>query len=684
MEALCLRAEGIYERRKALRLEIARYWTSDLDGDDMKDFPVWLSVLSWATMNSMRSLLKRSCELMKTTGIAVCQSSFLANRKIYTESNGTLTVVPLDIGDTKKMEVQGMALFSLLLEVMCVLDYEDMNRFLKTAEGNVKQPPWRFADRFDIPIQLLSMDSKKVEIEGCDIIGIFDTLKKIGEWPVDDEDFAVIVELFSTLKEVCDILACDVLSTETKITVRSFCFKYKYPLHLGKELEPNLIPRVAIAKNPHSTTYTTFESYAESANAHMLFKRSTPEKQIQFTQYMAKIQKYTDKRGDPIMCMNGPMQSNLLLSETEDCNCDACKATFGPRELESQPVEARDYPKPKVCQMESEHDGMEPMTRGEMVKYLEDTMSRSCITAKEHKEGLAIMSTLSRAYPCAETNAIAAKWCAMVTQTLAANEKTRDERMDTAHATAKETASQNAALTRELEAVRIEHTLVCASSKSDAKTIADLRVTSQNDAKKIADLQLQLDAACHERDGLQTRFTALEVDTGEKLSGALQERDKALLDRKEALWNLDDTVGKHTKLLKTLQQRVKEMRALKLNVSTLEIELARVKGQMEPTTVAGALKMVEVFQNKATSLNQKQLEEAEKLNQKQLEEAEKLKDALKLEEDSKLCVVCLSEPRNCIIMPCAHLCVCAVCCAQLDFCPICREPKDHRIAVFTS
>lgn len=46
------------------------------------------------------------------------------------------------------------------------------------------------------------------------------------------------------------------------------------------------------------------------------------------------------------------------------------------------------------------------------------------------------------------------------------------------------------------------------------------------------------------------------------------------------------------------------------------------------------------------------------------------------EGEGKECLICLSEPRNTIIMPCGHMCVCSDCGDQINKksnnCPICR------------
>jgi hypothetical protein len=43
-------------------------------------------------------------------------------------------------------------------------------------------------------------------------------------------------------------------------------------------------------------------------------------------------------------------------------------------------------------------------------------------------------------------------------------------------------------------------------------------------------------------------------------------------------------------------------------------------------------------------------------------------------EDQRLCVACMAEPKDTIVLPCRHLCVCSSCFDQLtnERCPVCR------------
>ena len=48
------------------------------------------------------------------------------------------------------------------------------------------------------------------------------------------------------------------------------------------------------------------------------------------------------------------------------------------------------------------------------------------------------------------------------------------------------------------------------------------------------------------------------------------------------------------------------------------------------------------------------------------------------EEGGGECVICMSEPRDTLILPCRHLCLCQLCADSLRYqannCPICRAP----------
>ncbi len=52
--------------------------------------------------------------------------------------------------------------------------------------------------------------------------------------------------------------------------------------------------------------------------------------------------------------------------------------------------------------------------------------------------------------------------------------------------------------------------------------------------------------------------------------------------------------------------------------------------------------------------------------------------------DAKLCVACQDAPKDVVLLPCRHLCLCQACAshAALLNCPMCRVPIRQRIPVF--
>lgn len=52
--------------------------------------------------------------------------------------------------------------------------------------------------------------------------------------------------------------------------------------------------------------------------------------------------------------------------------------------------------------------------------------------------------------------------------------------------------------------------------------------------------------------------------------------------------------------------------------------------------------------------------------------------------DSELpeeCVICLTEPKDTLLLPCRHLCVCSECFRHVDKCPVCRSAFDNYIVL---
>ena len=55
-----------------------------------------------------------------------------------------------------------------------------------------------------------------------------------------------------------------------------------------------------------------------------------------------------------------------------------------------------------------------------------------------------------------------------------------------------------------------------------------------------------------------------------------------------------------------------------------------------------------------------------------------------LDGDNRLCVICLSEARGVLVLPCRHLCLCLTCSTHtsLDKCPVCRQEIEDKWSIF--
>ncbi|KAG5183814.1 hypothetical protein JKP88DRAFT_238256 [Tribonema minus] len=51
------------------------------------------------------------------------------------------------------------------------------------------------------------------------------------------------------------------------------------------------------------------------------------------------------------------------------------------------------------------------------------------------------------------------------------------------------------------------------------------------------------------------------------------------------------------------------------------------------------------------------------------------------DESGSDCVICLTEEKAFMLLPCRHLCVCKACFRHIDKCPVCRSAFDNYLQV---
>lgn len=54
------------------------------------------------------------------------------------------------------------------------------------------------------------------------------------------------------------------------------------------------------------------------------------------------------------------------------------------------------------------------------------------------------------------------------------------------------------------------------------------------------------------------------------------------------------------------------------------------------------------------------------------------------ESEDKLCIICLTDEKNCCLLPCGHVCSCMNCASRVSVCPNCRANINERKRIYLS
>ena len=72
------------------------------------------------------------------------------------------------------------------------------------------------------------------------------------------------------------------------------------------------------------------------------------------------------------------------------------------------------------------------------------------------------------------------------------------------------------------------------------------------------------------------------------------------------------------------------------------------------------------------------------IHRKKEEKLDQLRNINHIVTDDLKCPICLTNPRNILLKPCKHLCLCNVCYKELSSrkCPICRKNIESYVEIF--
>ena len=158
-------------------------------------------------------------------------------------------------------------------------------------------------------------------------------------------------------------------------------------------------------------------------------------------------------------------------------------------------------------------------------------------------------------------------------------------------------------------------------------------------------------------------------------AGGVEAVEEAMLD-----------AAKHEARSESLAALVAEAKGIVEQARAAEAERARVAA--EATAAAAAVKAAA---EAAAAANRQQMVAelaALDLRTKQLHsELGSGSGTSQLDAEETMCVVCFDAPKDHLVLPCKHLCVCEACAEQLTntrtpTCPVCREPIQQTMKVF--
>ena len=163
----------------------------------------------------------------------------------------------------------------------------------------------------------------------------------------------------------------------------------------------------------------------------------------------------------------------------------------------------------------------------------------------------------------------------------------------------------------------------------------------------------------------------------EALQGAIEQMEESaggVGAVEEAMHAAEKHEGRSEKLAAEARTLIEQARAA-------EAERARLEAEK-----AAAVAAVEAEAQAAEAAKRQQLEARRAALALELQQvqAELGSGSGTSQPDAEECLVCMDAPKDHIVLPCMHICVCEAC-AQLlrDRCPVCRGPIERITQVFT-
>ena len=188
--------------------------------------------------------------------------------------------------------------------------------------------------------------------------------------------------------------------------------------------------------------------------------------------------------------------------------------------------------------------------------------------------------------------------------------------------------------------------------------------------QEVASLELKLQEGEEDFFGKQT---ALIQSYDDKMREAAASADRELSKAIEELVDTQCSLSHKQEVADTLRADLEE---LKVSHARRE-EVAQQKTQrlkrMLVERSSALYELVYSREGSGPSVSEVRVRELSRLLQEEMREL----------EEQRLCVVCATEERAIVLMPCRHHQICETCSRELSICPCCRATISDRIKIFT-
>eukprot|EP01102_Stenamoeba_stenopodia_P000536 TRINITY_DN1052_c0_g1_i1.p1 TRINITY_DN1052_c0_g1~~TRINITY_DN1052_c0_g1_i1.p1 ORF type:complete len:783 (-),score=150.58 TRINITY_DN1052_c0_g1_i1:76-2424(-) len=170
-----------------------------------------------------------------------------------------------------------------------------------------------------------------------------------------------------------------------------------------------------------------------------------------------------------------------------------------------------------------------------------------------------------------------------------------------------------------------------------------------------------------------------------KLQREIKKLDEMVMSEEKNLIKVENEWSqKHQNVVKNLHEEINDNRRqiLYLEQQVLDLQNKVQEEREKADRIERTGRQDLMAYHKRLAQRTEQLQEILQTQGEKGDTLEKLLAELKKENSSGLCLVCIDNKVDCMLLPCRHYYLCTICARVLDKCPVCRSRIDQRITSY--